>query len=113
MTSVRSVRIGKTVDYKTLEKALVDAAEEVGWKVKLRDEFRRDYKLGSVKEVKSYESTCFLLRGKLLPAMRAYVYGKFPIDTFYIWMGFPCGFTSKKKIEQYLDNVSKNLPGNI
>ena len=37
------VEIGKVVTYEKLEKALIEAAEEVGWNARVEDEFRKSY----------------------------------------------------------------------
>ncbi|MFH1503211.1 MAG: hypothetical protein ABIE36_00965 [Candidatus Diapherotrites archaeon] len=103
------VEIGKQVDYKTLETALVKAAEEIGWKAKVQDKFERNYKLGSVQETQDYSHTMVNLRGRVFPAMKVYISNKSPTDRFYVWQGFPCGLVSERKIQEYLSAVSRNL----
>jgi hypothetical protein len=106
------VRIGKQVEYKTLETALVKAAEEVGWKAQVKDEFERNYhyQLGSVQETLDYSCTMINLRGRVFPAMKVYISNKnsFP-NSFFVWQGFPFGVASQKKIQEYLNAVSRNL----
>ena len=99
------VNIGKTVNYETLETALVKAAKDVGWKAQVKDEFEKIYKLGSVKEVQVYDATNFFLRGKLFNAMQVRIYGKKPTDYFFVRMGF----ASEKRVQEYLNAVSQYL----
>ena len=103
------VSIGKTVDYQTLETALVKAAEEMGWKARIKDEFRKRYRLGSVQEVQDYAGTQVFLKGILFPTMRVDVDNKGPTDSFYVSTGYPYGFASERRIKKYLSAVSKNL----
>jgi len=103
------VSIGKTVDYETLETALIKAAGEVGWKARVQDKFRKSYKLGSVEEVQNYASTQVLLKGRLFNSMRVKIYGKEPTDNFFVWTGFPHGIASERKVQEYLSAVSRNL----
>ena len=103
------VRIGKQVDYKTLETALVKAAEEVGWKAKVKDEFNRNYKLGSVQETQDYSHTMVNLRGKVFSAVKVYIPDKNPSNSFFVWQGFPYGIASEKRVQEYLSAVSRNL----
>ena len=103
------VSIGKTVDYETLETALVKAAEEMGWKARVKDKFNKNYRLGSVKETQDYDVTEVTLRGRLLTAMTVRVYGKGPKDNFYIWTGAPHGYASERRVQEYLSAVSNNL----
>ena len=103
------VSIGKTIDYTTLETALVKAAEEMGWKARVEDRFNRSYKLGSVEEVQEYDDTHVYLKGRLLPAMQVIIFNKGPRDNFYIWSDFPFGFASERRVQEYLSAVSRNL----
>lgn len=103
------VSIGKTVDYKTLETALVKAAEEMRWKAQVQDEFMKNYRLGSVQKVQDYNATQVFLRGRLFPAMRVRLYNKEPTDSFYVWTGFPFGVASERRVQEYLSAVSRNL----
>ena len=103
------VSIGKTVDYQTLETALVKAAEEMGWKARVQDEFRKNYRLGSVQEVQDYDDTQVFLRGRLFPAMRVTVDSKEPTDRFYVSTGFMYGVASEGRVQEYLSAVSRNL----
>ena len=103
------VDIGKKVDYKTLETALIRAAEEVGWKAGVQDEFEKGYRLGSVEETQDYMSTIVYLRGRLFPAMQVRMHNKNLSDGFFIRTGFPFGVASEKRIRKYLNVVSANL----
>lgn len=99
-----TVNLGKKVDYRSLEYALLKAAKDVGLKAKLKDKYSITYNLGSVKALREYDHTEVELKGKLFLAMRIYIY-KVPTDRFYV---APL-FASERKIKQYLDAVSRNL----
>ncbi|MFH0701415.1 MAG: hypothetical protein V2A62_03180 [Candidatus Woesearchaeota archaeon] len=103
------VNIGKRVDYPTLEKALVEAAEEIGWKAKVKDVSEEGYRLGSVEETSKYDHTVLHLRGILLPAMKVYLSNKEPTEYFNVWTGFPFGVALKGEVKKYLSAVSKHL----
>ena len=99
------VNLRKTVNYDTLETALVKAAKDVGWKAQVKDEFEKVYNLGSVKEAQVYDSTRFFLRGKLFNAMQVIIFNKEPRDYFFVYRGF----ASEKRVQEYLSAVSKYL----
>ena len=103
------VNIGKVVDYKTLETALVKAAEEMGWKAQVQDKFNKNYRLGSVEEIQDYDVTQVTLKGRLFTAMQVRVYGKGSNNSFFVWTGLPFGYASERKVKQYLDAVSRHL----
>ncbi len=100
------VSIGKTVDYKTLETALLKAAKDIGLKAYVKDKFNKSYKLGSVKEVQEYNSTNLFLKGKLFNVMQVSIYGKKPTDYFFVEEK---GFASEKRVQEYLSAVSQYL----
>jgi len=105
------VDIGKQVNYKTLETALIEAAKEVGWKARIKDEFERNYKLGPAQKTQDYSHTMINLRGKVFPAMRIFIPDKNrnSSDSFFVWRGFPHGMASEKKVQKYLGAVSERL----
>ena len=103
------VEIGKTVDYPTLEKALIKAAEEVGLRATVKDKFEKGYKLGSLEETSTYSHTLISIGGILFPAMTLYLGDKNSRDCFIVWSGFPHGFASTGRVREYLNAVSKNL----
>lgn len=112
MSKINKVNLRETVEYKTLEDALVKAANELGWKVvEIKDSFATDFELGSVREVERYTHTEIKLK-KILPQMRIRTHGQYakgPTNCFYVWVGFPFGVASEKKVRQYLEAVSENL----
>jgi len=103
------VEIGRQVDYKTLETALIKAAEEVGWKAQVKDEFDTNYKLGSVQETQDYSHTMVHLRGRVFPAMKVYIPNKELSGRFFVWKGLSHGLASEKRVQEYLSAVSRNL----
>lgn len=109
LNRMAKVDIGKTVNYKALETALIKAAEEMGWKAQVQDEFRKNYRLGSVQETQDYDGTQVFLTGRLFSAMQVRVHDKEPRDYFYVWTGFPHGFASNRRVKEYLSAVSRNL----
>ncbi len=104
-----NVNIGKRVDYKTLETALVKAAEKVGWKTRIEDKFDKNYNLGSVQETKDYSHTIVHLKGRLFSAIKIYIPNKNQSNWFSIWQGLQHGIASEKRIKKYLSAVSENL----
>lgn len=103
------VYIGKEVEYKTLEIALIKAAEDIGLGSKVIDNFSTNYQLGSVKEEKKYDFTQINLIYKLPSAMKVCILDKKPTESFCVWTRFPFGFASQRKVKQYLEAVSKYL----
>lgn len=105
------MNIGKKVDYKTLETALIKAAEEVGWRASAEDKFEKGYRLGSVEEIQKYSGTRIRLKGKYFAAAQITLNKEWiwPTDRFPIWTGFPFGFASEGRIKDYLEAVSRNL----
>lgn len=102
------VNMKKEVDCVTLEKALLEAAKEMGWKAKVKEKFRRGYSLSSGKETQSYVHTRIKLKGRILPAMEIY----FKKENLWFEFGgdWPfSGIASKGKIKKYLNTVSENL----
>jgi hypothetical protein len=91
--SIRSIDIGRSVTYQALETALLKAAKEVGWRVK-------------VKESNYIE---IFLRGMFFPAMQITIHDKKPTGSFLIWTGCDWGYASDRKVQRYLDIVTKNL----
>ena len=79
------------------------------YKAKSKDEFLRRYDLGSVHPRDEYNETNLTIGG-LLPALQVRsIHKKEQQDYFYIWTGFPLGFTSEEKVQKYLSAVSKYL----
>jgi len=107
------VNLPRNVPYEELERALVNAAEDVGWHARVEHKYSQDYKLGSVEEIQEYSGTQIHLRGRLLPAMRVITDKREVLftDRFFIWTGLPFGFASKGKVKRYLEAVSRNLSG--
>ncbi len=103
------VNLQQSVPYSILEKALFKAAEEIGWKAKIKDTFRQEYQLGSVKEINDYNDTVVKLNGKLFPTMHVHFKKRESMDYFCVCTGFPFGVASKNKVRKYLSAVSKNL----
>lgn len=105
------VELGRKVEYEVLEKALLEAAHEMGMRASVRDITRMDYQLGSVREVQEYVRTDISLRGRVLPQMQVSVDKRdSPKISYFFIDGVPFGgFASPKKVKRYLDAVSKNL----
>ena len=51
------VDIGKKVEFEELITAFSKAADKLGWKTEVNDQFEKSYKLGSVKEIEKYSCT--------------------------------------------------------
>ena len=103
------VDLPKTVTGEALEQACIKAAEEMGYRARPVDDFERRYSLGSVQEHKDYNQTNIRI-GNLLPALQVIGIRKGEEQNrFFIWTGWPDGFASDKKVQQYLSAVSKYL----
>lgn len=103
------VELGKKVNYSDLEKALLNAALDLGWKAEIKQEFDRKFVLGSVKEVDEYSRTLVRVRSRLLPQLRISLYDRDTPSSFSLYNGFPYGFASDKKAKEYLEAVSMHL----
>ena len=77
--------------------------------ISIDDKFKKDYRLGSVKEVEVYDGTRVYLRGRMFPTMEVCIYNKKPTDMFWVHTGLPFGFASNRKVKEYLIAVSKHL----
>ena len=101
------VNIDRKVSSSVLETALVNAAKEFKWRVDVRDNFRKEYQLGSVHEISVYDGKDVILMGRLrLRALDVTIPPSDPTDYFYVYKG---GFASEKKVKKYLSAVSRNL----
>lgn len=109
------VDLRETVDYETLETALIKAAEEMGWRAKVKDYYDETYRLGSVEEVPEHTRTdtrtevtlTGRITGRIFPVAELKIYGKERIIHFFI----NAKHASEGKVEQYLEAVSRELYG--
>ncbi|OIO41258.1 hypothetical protein COU56_02245 [Candidatus Pacearchaeota archaeon CG10_big_fil_rev_8_21_14_0_10_31_9] len=104
-----SVNIGRRIKYEDLERALIKAAEQTGLNIRSKENFRKEYQLGSVQELSVYSGTTFYLSGGILPAMEISTDKRWPTDSFSLHSGLGFGFASKRKVRKYLDAVSRHL----
>jgi len=88
---------------------LREAANDLGWKVSVKDNFDKGYKLGSVHEVRKYVCTDFNLRGTFLPSMQVTLYGKESTNHFSVYTGLPGGVALQHEVKRYLSAVSGHL----
>ncbi len=103
------VDLPKKVIGETLEQACIKAAEEMGYKAKPTDEFRKRYSLGSIQEHRDYRGTDIRV-GNLFPALRVVGIEKGKEqDRFFVWTEWPFGLASDKRVKAYLSMVSKYL----
>lgn len=93
----------------TLEAAIRKAAAELGWTASFATEY--DYKLTPEGKIKIPDKSYVYLRGTFFQALevRIYYYSG-ESDSIHLWTGFPDGFAGEKKVLQYIDAVSRNLP---
>ena len=103
------IDLPKRVTGEALEQACMKAARNMGYKAKSVDEFRTRYSLGSVHRHNDYAGTNVRI-GNLIPAfhVRGIEKGK-EQDRFFIWTGFPSGFASNKRVQEYLSTFSRYL----
>ena len=103
------VDLPRRVTGETLEQACIKAAEEMGYRAKSVDNFRRRYSLGSIQEHSDYHETSIRI-GNLFPVLEVNGIRKGKEqDKFFVWTGWPFGVASDKKVQEYLSNVSKYL----
>src|SRR3989344_1545579 len=94
------VDLPKKVTGENLEEACIKAAKDMGYKIKLIDEVRKRYSLGSIQEHSDYIETNIRV-GNLFPALRVNGVRKgTEQDRFYVWAGLPFGIASDAKVQK-------------
>src|SRR3989344_4160613 len=102
------VELPKKVTGENLEQACIKAAGELGYKTKVKDEFTKTYRLGSLHERDDYAGTHIVIKGLLFSALQVHGIKKgSEQDRFYVFTGFPFGFAPKERVEGYLSLISK------
>lgn len=103
------VDLPRSLPGEALEEACIQAAEEIGYEAKSKDNFKIGYSLNPlnpIQEHSHYEGTNISV-GNLLE-----VYGinkeKWQ-DIFFVWTGGSHGTASDKEVKDYLSIVSKHL----
>lgn len=106
----RRVHLGQEVSVGVLEKILSDAAIDIGWKAKIKDSYRTDYRLGSLHQEEKYRWTDVNLQGSFLPLGQVTFDKDKPTNKeISLYYGFGHGFATRKEIERYLLAVSKRI----
>ena len=96
------IDLGREVEYRDLEQALTKAAEEVGWKLKIKDRFDE--------KKKEYVRTDVILRGFLRKKMEVSIFSKGLVSYFYVYFGDTMnGNAFKSQVNEYLGIVSEYL----
>ncbi len=103
------VDIGRTVDYETLEKALLEAAKEVGLQAEVEDKHRTRYKLGSVQRIQEYARTEIALTSEEILQMTLFIYNKVSPKGFDVLTSPFFGRASDEEVSKYLEAVSSHL----
>lgn len=97
------VKINEFVEYERLEAAVLKAAEEMRLKGKPKDNFKREYRLGSVSEKELYEDTTInLKRMGVVPKLTVTLYKGERRNYFWIRSHLISG----KNVLKFLDLVS-------
>ena len=104
-----TVEIGRKVDDETLDKALRAAAEDLGYKVKVKDQFKKKYRLGSIHEESEYRWTDYCIKGAFLPAMEITTHKGREEDNFTVYTGPFSGYAFPHEVKRYLSAVSEHL----
>lgn len=104
-----SVRIGRCVEYNVLERALIDAASEVRWRIEVEDKFETTYVLGSSRKIDVYSRTSISLRHKSSLMMTVNIFDKNPRSRFEIQTGSVFGNASDEEVKTYLAAIFRNL----
>lgn len=104
------VNLQKKVTGETLVEVCLKAAKEMGYSAKPRDEFTKEYRLGSIHEENIYNETAIYLSWGPISSfsLRGIKKGK-DNDYFFVWSGLGLGFAPEKNIKKYLSLVSKYL----
>jgi len=103
------VDLPRRVTGETLEQACIKAAEVMGYKAKPVNNFSKRYSLGSIQEHSDYDGTSIRI-GNLFPALQVWGIRKGEEQgRFFVWTGWPHGFASDKKVQEYLSTVSNYL----
>ncbi len=106
----RACFIGKEVNYKTLERVLIESAKKVDLKAKVNHRFDIKHKFNLFRKTQeTYNYTMVNLKKGLFPFMSVYVPNKNSSNWFSVWNGFPYGIASKEEVEKYSEVVLKNL----
>lgn len=107
----RWVRINKEIQMEDLEEILIGAAEDVRLKARVVQKYRKEYQLGSVKEVERPSDREVVMKGTFLPFAEitsiSSDYGRFIISTFQHSKNL--GVATKGEIERYLQAVSRRV----
>lgn len=115
------VKLEQPLPPQQLEDILVAAATDVGWKVRVKDQYREKYKYSedgrdgfgiiSLKRERVYTSTDINLRGMIIPAANVnYIKtGNEPINRISIGYGLFWGVALRYEVEKYLGAVSERL----
>jgi len=107
----KRVYLRRKLDSDTLERALTKSAEDVGLKIKIKEDFNKNYELNPVEEIKKYNGTDIKLKRGLIPMMNIFfdrgviIYNHY----FLVKTGFYDGFARKKTVKKYLQALSENL----
>lgn len=108
------VDIGKMVDYESLEKALQEAAIELGLDMSVKEEVEEEYELGPpLKKNEKYLWTRITLKRDNLVMTELNIYRQYPIDSFTMRTGQLYGTASEEEIKQYLDILRTNLDNEL
>lgn len=106
----RNVNLGKEIPVGVLEKILLDAAADVGWKASVNDYYTTEYRLGSLHHEERYRWTDVNLKGSFLPLAKIDFYkDRSTNDHISLYYGFGEGFSTTREIERYLLAVSKRV----
>ncbi len=101
-----TVELPKELKGEDIEQACLKAAEELGYKTKLEDNFERKYKLGSIQEERVYEST--EIRVDNMFEIIGIKRGKLQ-DRFYVWPLRNQEPALDERVKNYLSTVSKYI----
>ena len=100
------INLGKKVSGKELEKVLLEAAKNLGFKTKIQEDFRVKYELGSVKKKIIYDGTTITLRKHFRYIGRLFFNREEDRDWLIL---FDHPSYSEKKIMRYLDAISEKI----
>lgn len=106
------VKLGRNIPSLDLEKMLIEAAREMGWKVQVVESKKKEYQLGSVQEREVYQSTSINLKGTFFPKFRV-LFRKNQLTNNNVFLYNPLSSSispvTEREVNRYLQALSQRV----
>ncbi|MEK6951322.1 MAG: hypothetical protein AABX13_06385 [Nanoarchaeota archaeon] len=106
------VKLGRNIPSLDLEKMLIEAAREMGWKVQVVESKKKEYQLGSVQEREVYQSTSINLKGTFFPKFRV-LFRKNLLTNNNVFLYNPLSSSispvTEREVNRYLQALSQRV----